>query len=107
MQQDSDTADSGKSLILCEKKHQEISNSASTSLKNPLFEWDYDQRAGMNNLKKTLMQAFFHTLQTLGLSEYVYAALWEYGNTSSSLRFGFDFLVSTNCKAIYLLWRDS
>jgi len=39
MQRDSDTADSGKPrivLILCEKQHEQIYSSTSTSLKNQM-----------------------------------------------------------------------
>jgi len=80
MQRDSDIADSGEPRIVlhCEKKHEYICSSASTSLKNSLLVWDRDQRARVNSLNNSEAGFFSHSIKIHTMIEYVNADLWEY-----------------------------
>jgi len=67
-------------FILCEKKHEQICSSASTSLKNPLLVWDCGQSALVNSLTNDSYAGFFlHSMKIRDLLlEYTYTDLQEY-----------------------------
>jgi len=70
-------ANSGRprAFILCEKKHEWVYNKASKSFKNPLLVQAWPLCL---SVKLHLCSFFLCCAKLRGLSEYIYAGLWEY-----------------------------